>query len=261
VEDESDLILKASYIGSKQFNILSRSLLLPKTIPNSLTFIFVGRRGTLFNLKKLPMHKYFFVALLFVSASAFAQRKTNLDMDHENFFRFGIKGGVNANKMMGKSYKEGFSYNFQAGAFMQFNFSNRLGIQPEVNFVQSSSEFTNDASDIYDDLFLGGGQKKSKLNYLEIPVLLNVNLGPSKRVKVQVGPSYGSLLKQSVDSLKSNGNLYKNSEWSAIGGIWFQLPLVHLGARYKMGLTDINAVDDRQTWKNQSIQVFIGLTF
>ena len=110
-------------------------------------------------------------------------------MDHENFFRFGVKGGVNVNKISGQSYKSGFNYNFQAGAFLQFNFSNRLGIQPEVSFVQSSSAFSNDAGDIYDDLFLGGGQRNAKLNYLEVPVLLNVNLGPSKRVKLQAGPA------------------------------------------------------------------------
>jgi hypothetical protein len=39
------------------------------------------------------------------------------------------------------------------------------------------------------------------------------------------------------------------------------LPLINLGARYKWGLTDINAIDDRQSWKNQAIQIFVGVTF
>ena len=207
------------------------------------------------------MNKLFVALLLLLSTTGFAQGRKKLDMDHENFFRFGAKGGVNINKVTGKSYKQGFNYNFQAGVFIQFNFSNRFGIQPEVNFVQTKSEFTNDATDIYDNLFLSGSQKKATLNYLEIPVFLNINVGPSKRVKLQVGPSYGGLLKQTVDSLKNNGSLYKNSEWSAIGGLWIQLPLINLGARYKLGLTNINAYDDKQTWKNQAIQIFVGLTF
>jgi hypothetical protein len=210
--------------------------------------------------KIISMYKYCVLFFLLVSGSVFAQRN-KLDMDHENFFRFGAKGGVNMNKISGKSYKEGFNYNFQAGAFLQFNFSNRFGIQPEVNFVQSKSEFTSDGTDIYDDLFGGGSQKKATLNYLEVPVLLNVNVGPSKRVKLQIGPSYSGLLKQTVDSLKNNGNIYKNGEWAALGGLWIQLPFVNLGARYKLGLSNINAVDDRQTWKNQAIQLFIGVTF
>jgi Outer membrane protein beta-barrel domain len=206
------------------------------------------------------MQKLLLAPFLFLSTIVFAQRN-KVGGEHENFFRFGLKGGVNVNKLTGQSYSDGFNYNFQAGVFLQFNFSNKLGIQPEVNFVQTSSEFSDDAADIYDDLFRDGSQKKAKLNYLEVPLLLNVNLGPSKRVKLQLGPAYGGLIKQTVDSLKNNGNIYKNGEFSAIGGLWIQVPFVNLGARYKVGLTDLNAVDDRQTWKSQAIQVFVGITF
>jgi Outer membrane protein beta-barrel domain len=206
------------------------------------------------------MQKLLLAVLLTISLPAFAQRNKP-DGDHENFFRIGAKGGVNINKISGKSYKEGFNFNFQAGIFLQFNFSDRFGLQPEVNFVQSSSEFTNDPNDIYYDLFLGGSQKKSKLNFLEVPVLLNINVGQSKRVKLQIGPAYGGLLKQTVDSLKNNGNIYKNGEWAAIGGLFIQLPFVNLGARYKMGLTELNGIDNQQKWRSQSIQVFVGVTF
>ncbi len=205
--------------------------------------------------------KSIFTLLLACSASfSFAQRNQT-NFDHENFLRFGIKGGLNANKISGKSYKEGFNYNYQAGAFLQINFANRIGIQPELNFVQSSSEFTNDPTAVYDDLFRDGSQKTATLNYLEVPVLLNVNLGTSKKVKLQLGPSYGGLLKQTVDSLKANGNIYKNGEWSGIAGLWLQLPAINLGARYKIGFSDINAIDNKQTWKSQAWQLFVGITF
>jgi len=206
------------------------------------------------------MKKLIPAILLIIALPAFAQR-IKLDKDHENFFRIGAKGGVNINKISGKSYKEGFNFNFQAGIFLQFNFSDRFGLQPEVNFVQTSSEFSNDANDIYYDLFLDGSQKKSKLNFLEVPLLLNINVGESKRVKLQIGPAYGGLLKQTVDSLKANANIYKNGEWSAIGGLFIQLPFVNIGARYKMGLTELNAIDNQQKWRSQSIQVFVGVTF
>lgn len=200
------------------------------------------------------------VILLLIPVTVSSQVNKKLDMDHEKFFRFGAKGGVNINKISGKSYESGFNYNFQAGVFLQFNISNRFGIQPEVNFVQSQSAFTKDATDIYDDLFLDGSQKKAKMNYLEVPVLLNMNIGPSKRVKLQAGPAYSGLLKQTVDSLKANANFYKNSEWSLIGGLWIQVPFINLGARYKLGLTNINGIDDKQTWKSQAIQIFVGIT-
>ena len=207
------------------------------------------------------MQKISFLLCLLICTSGFAQKKSwNPDKEHENFFRIGAKAGININKLQGQPYKKGFRYNFQAGAFVQINFSERFGIQPEVNFVQASSEFTGTSTTVSDDLFGGGDQHKAKLNYLEVPVLLNVNLGPSKRVKLQVGPAYGLLLKQKVDSLKPNITLYKNGEWSAMGGLWIQLPLINLGARYKYGLSNINAIDNKQSWKNQAIQVFIGFT-
>ena len=205
----------------------------------------------------------FFIALLLLSISVTAQdkKKSKIETDRENFFRFGAKAGVNINKITGQSYKSGFSYNYQLGGFMQFNFSKRFGIQPEVNLVQSSSEFTNDATEIYNDLFRGGSQKNATLNRLEIPLLLNINVGESKHVKLQIGPSFGTVLKETVDSLKSGGNIYKNSDWAAIGGLWIQLPFINVGARYKFGLTNINGIDDRQTWKSQAIQIFVGVTF
>ncbi|HPH85317.1 MAG TPA: porin family protein [Ferruginibacter sp.] len=206
------------------------------------------------------MYKYFVLLLLIIPASIAAQT-SKMDQEHENFFRFGGKAGININKVSGQSYKEGFKYNFQLGGFLQFNFSNRFGIQPEVNFVQSAAEFTTDGTVVYDDIFGGGGQHKAKLNYLEVPLLLNINIGPSKRFKFQVGPAYGGLLKQTVDSLKTNGNIYKKSEWSAIAGLWLQVPVLNLGIRFKQGLTNINAIDNRQSWKNQSFQAFIGVTF
>jgi hypothetical protein len=206
------------------------------------------------------MKKLFLPFLIMISTVSFAQRN-RLDDEHENFFRFGAKAGVNINKINGQSYKQGFNYNYQLGGFLQFNFSRRFGLQPEVNFVQTSSSFSQDPNEIYDDVFRGGSQKTAKLNYLEVPLLLNINVGVSKRVKLQIGPAYGGLLKQTVDSLKSNGDIYKNAEWSAIGGLWIQLPFINFGARYKLGLTNINAIDNRQKWNSEAIQVFAGVTF
>ena len=208
------------------------------------------------------MQKLFFLFLLLITINAFSQgRKFDPNADHENFFRVGGKVGVNINKINGASYSSGFNYNYMLGGFMQFNFSKTFGIQPEVNFVQSSSEFTNDASDVYDDLFGGGRQKKASLNYLKVPVLLNVNIGPSKRVKLQLGPQLGTLLRQTIDSVNYNGNLYKKNDWAAVGGIWIQIPFINLGARYEIGLTNLNDIDNQQKWKSQAFTLFAGFTF
>lgn len=208
------------------------------------------------------MKKLISILLIFISVNSFSQsRKFDPNADHENFFRFGAKAGVNINKINGQAYKDGFNYNYLLGGFMQFNFSKTFGLQPEINFVQSSSEFTKTSSTIYDDLFLDGSQKKAKLDYLKVPLLLNVNIGPSKRVKLQLGPQYGNILKQTVDSLKNNGDIFKRADWSAVGGLWIQIPFINIGARYEVGLTNLNDIDNQQKWKSQAFTIFAGFTF
>ena len=206
--------------------------------------------------------KYFIVLIIsaLLVPVAYGQRMKPGD-DKENFFRFGIKGGLNINKISGNSYKDGFNYNYLAGAFAQLNFSRTFGLQPEINFVQSSAEFSDDASDVYNDIFRGGSQKKAKLDRIEVPLLLNVNLGPSKRLKLQFGPAYNSKLKETVDSLNNPQSLYRKAEWSAIGGLWIQWPVIAMGGRYKLGLTEMNDIDNREKWRNEGFQLFLGLTF
>ena len=206
------------------------------------------------------LKKSLLATCMFFSMHAFSQRNYNSNADQEKFFRVGAKAGVNINKISGESYKEGFNYNYLLGGFMQFNFSKTLGFQPEFNFVQSSSEFSNSAGNVYDDLFKLGSQRKAKLDYLKIPLLLNINVGQSKRVKLQLGPQFGSLLNQKVDGLDTDSNIFKKSDFSALGGLWIQLPFVNIGGRYEVGLNNINDIDHSEKWKNQAFTIFVGVT-
>jgi hypothetical protein len=206
------------------------------------------------------------VILLFLlftlSLTAFAQRSLGYyDYEVENFFRVGFNAGLYINKIQGKSFENAYSYNYGFRGFMQFNFHRKLGIQPEVSYTQGSAEESDDYSDIWDDISLGGHQVKVKLNYLKFGTLLNYNLGVTTRIKLQFGPQWGMLLSEKVDSLQTTQDIFKKSDFSLAGGIMFQLPLVHLGARFEQGLTNINAIDDRDKWKNQSFQLFAGVTF
>ena len=207
------------------------------------------------------MKRILFILLPLISLNAFSQKRFNPNADHENFFRIGAKAGVNINKISGQSYKSGFNYNYLLGGFMQFNFSRTFGLQPEINFVQSSATFTDDASNVYDDIFRDASQRKAKLDYLKVPILLNVNIGPSKRVKLQLGPQFGGVLNQTVDSLRNNGNIFKKSDLAAVGGLWIQIPFINLGARYEVGLNNINDIDNQQKWKSQAFTIFAGFTF
>jgi hypothetical protein len=207
------------------------------------------------------MKKNILIACLFlVAAIPVLAQKRSTDFEREHFFRVGFKAGVNINKINGMSYKDQFRYNYNLGGFMQFNFARKFGFQPEVNFVQSSAEQTNDFSDIYDDISLGGSQVKSKLNYLKVATLLNLNIGPTQRIKLQVGPQWGMLMHQNTDSVRTQ-DIFKKGDFSLVGGIMFQLPFINLGARFEQGMTNINAIDNRDKWTSQSWNVFLGFTF
>ena len=191
--------------------------------------------------------------------NAFSQKKKD-PSEKESLFRWGFKGGLNLNKIEGKSFKDEFNYNYSLGGFMQINFTRKLGLQPEINFVQTTAEQSNDITVIYDDLFLDGEQKKAKLDYLKFAGILNIDIGPSQRVKLQLGPQWGMLVSEAVDSLKSPKDIFRKGELSVLGGIMLQLPLIHIGTRYEIGLTDINGIDNQDKWKSQAWQFFVGIT-
>jgi len=207
-------------------------------------------------------NKLSFLIISFFAGALCTSGQKKFQEDSERTFRFGAKAGVNINKIQGKAFDEEFRYNYMLGGFLQWNFSRRLGIQPEVNFSQSSGEITDDETDIYDDIFLDGNQKKAKLNYLKIPILLNVDLGPSQRVKLQLGPQWSQLLNSDVYSLRNPGrSIFKKGDFALLGGLWLQLPFVNIGARYELGLTNLNDVSSQDKWRSQAIHIFAGITF
>ena len=192
--------------------------------------------------------------------NAYSQKRKKDPSETESLFRLGFKGGVNLNKIEGKSFKDEFNYNYALGGFIQINLTRKFGLQPEINFVQTTAEQTNDITVVYDDLFFGGDQKKAKLDYLKFAGLLNIDIGPSQRVKLQLGPQWGRLVSEPSDSLNSSQDVFKKGEFSALGGIMLQLPLFHIGTRYEIGLTDVNGTDNHDKWRSQAWQFFVGIT-
>src|SRR5215470_15424727 len=202
--------------------------------------------------------------LLFLSATAFAQHGLGYyEYDVDKFFRVGFSGGLNIDKIQGKSFTNEYSLDYAVRGFMVFNFSQKFGVQQEVGYNQQSAYTSHEYSGVWDEIALNGDQLKVKLSYLKFGTIVNYNLGAtSTRVKLQFGPQYGVLLSERVDTLKTSQNIFKKSDFSLTGGIMYQtfeVPSVHIGARFEQGLSNINAIDDRDKWKNQSIQLFVGL--
>jgi hypothetical protein len=168
-------------------------------------------------------------------------------------FNAGVKGGVNIFKVDGKSFKEEYQFGYNLGGWAEIYFSEKWGIQPEVMWSQTNYRTGNEFNDIYPG---GLNDFKGKLNYLSIPVLLSFR--PSKVISFQAGPQFGVLIDQSKTFGETSIDAFKNGDFSMIGGVQLNLGGLRVGGRYVVGLANINDIDDKEKWKNQGFQLYVG---
>ena len=182
-----------------------------------------------------------FAILLFISSSVFSQG-----------FSFGIKGGANLGKISGQSFKNEFTLGYHVGAFATVNFG-KFGIQPEVLFNQTNVDTSSEFSDVYQFNHINN----IKLNALSIPIMLNYNL--NKFITLQAGPQFGILLDQDKTLLQNGGDAFKSGNFALAGGIQLNLLKFRVYGRFVGGLTNLDNVGDKETWKTQAIQLGVGI--
>ncbi len=181
------------------------------------------------------------VLISFLSTAAFAQK-----------VQVGFKGGATVNKLTGKTFKEEFSFGYHIGAFGSVGLSKKWAIQPEILLNQINIDTSNNFSNIYKLNKLDNVQ----LKYLTIPVLLNYNA--NKLITLQAGPQFGILMNKSNTFLENGKNAFKSGDLAVVGGVQLNLSFVKAYARYTVGLSNINDIDNKDDWKSQSIQVGVG---
>lgn len=180
----------------------------------------------------------------------------------------GIKGGVNFTNL----YTEDVDDNnvltsFNAGLYANLPVSSAVSIQPELNFSRKGSEL------VYDNAF-ASGTTKLKLNYLEMPVLLKLNVTPN--FNVHFGPYAAYLIDGQATNESNNGsfNFEENinnddlNKWDygVAAGIGFDFASTSLGIRYNYGLQTIgkerNFGGTSYTFpdsKNSALSLYIGI--
>jgi hypothetical protein len=170
-------------------------------------------------------------------------------------FHLGVKGGANIFKVDGKSFNDEFKFGYNLGAFAEIYFDKKWGIQPELLWNQTNYR----TGDNFDDLYPGGkSDVEGKLNYISIPLLLTYR--PVKILSLQAGPQFGILASQDKDLLGETKEAFKSGDFSVLGGAQLNLGSLRVGGRYVVGLSNINDLDDKEKWKNQGFQVYLGLT-
>ncbi len=211
---------------------------------------------------------FFTLLAIFITTISFGQKKTKEKYGYD--IHVGAKVGLNFNQIKGKSWQEEYRTNPTAGLFLALN-GHTLGIQIEglwtMNTVVSDTSFAG----LYNQYFKASADSlatgKFTFHSFSVPVLLNIKL--NQILWVQVGPQYNSLLKVlDNDNLIANGRtIFRDGELSFVGGVWLNvgrvgpLPKFNLGGRFIAGLNNINELGDQTKWRNQSVQLHIGIGF
>lgn len=181
---------------------------------------------------------------LFFAQAAFSQ------------FNIGIKGGANITKIDGRSFKDEFRYGYHLGGFAEIGLGGKLSLQPEVLFNQYETRVDSSFKNIYQDAVNFSDDRKVKLNYLSVPVLLNYKLGSA--LSLQAGPQFGILIDQDKNLVQNGKEAFSKGDFSLLGGASLNISKIRISGRYVVGLNNINDLDNQNEWKNQGFQVSLG---
>jgi Outer membrane protein beta-barrel domain len=166
----------------------------------------------------------------------------------------GVKGGANINKLTGKSFDDQFSFGYHAGGFVSVGLGSKFAIQPELLFNQINV----DTSSSYSTVYQFNKVSKVQLKYMSIPILLNYK--PIKFITVQAGPQFGILTNKSKTLVQNGKEAFKSGDFSMLAGAQVNISHLNIYARYAVGLSNLNDIDNKEKWKSQSIQLGVGLT-
>ncbi|BAV08452.1 Outer membrane protein beta-barrel domain-containing protein [Filimonas lacunae] len=166
-------------------------------------------------------------------------------------FHLGAKAGANLGKLDGVRFKDGYELGFHLGGFAEIDFNKTIGIQPELLFNQTNTKVTNQTSDIFKP------GDNIHLNYLSIPILLRINAG--KLLTLNAGPQYSILLNNHKTTLQNAGDAFKSGDFALAFGAQVNLSALRIYGRYNIGLSDVGDVASQDKWKNQQLQLGVGL--
>lgn len=165
----------------------------------------------------------------------------------------GVKGGANILKIDGKSFQDEYKFGYNLGLFAEIGLGQKWGIQPEI--IWNQTNFRTDTT--FRSLYSGNiNDYKGKLNYLSIPLLLSFK--PSKIITFQAGPQFGILINKEKSLLKNGEDAFKSGDFSMLGGVQLNIGAAKIGGRYVVGLSNINDIDNKEKWKNQGFQLYVG---
>lgn len=179
---------------------------------------------------------------------------------------FGFKGGLNFSNLYTDQVDDNnVLTGFNAGLYAKFPIAKGIAIQPEISYTTKGAEL------VYNNAF-AKGTSKFNVNYIEVPVLLVMNI--TDNFNVHVGPYAAYMVsgKTETDSNiftsenKLDTNDFNKFDAGIAGGVGVDLDALNFGVRYNYGLTNIgkerNFGGTSYTFpdaKNSVLSVYVGL--
>jgi hypothetical protein len=160
--------------------------------------------------------------------------------------KFGAKGGLNFASISGDNTKGiGAVTSFNFGVLSEIPISDKFSFQPELMYSGQGYSFSDNTI---------------ALSYLNIPLMGKYYL--TKGLSVEAGPQIGFLFSAKNDKtdIKDSFNTF---DLGVNFGLGYKLDNgLNFGARYNLGLTDINNLEGSSSKnKNGVFQISIGYFF
>ena len=143
---------------------------------------------------------------------------------------FGVKAGLNVSKLTGSGYD--WRAGLNAGLLAHIHVTPAFSLQPEVLYSSQGAKYNN-----------GNQEVTRKLNYVNVPVLLQYNFDNGFRL--QGGPQLGFLLaaKDKVGDLNTNfvdTDNFNSIDFSVpVGVSYLSRTGFGIDARYNIGVTNV----------------------
>lgn len=175
---------------------------------------------------------------------------------HAQGFGFGVKGGLlySSYRETGESFKN--NNGWEAGIFFGGNRSGAIGVMGEVLYAKKGAKYDAGVLDVTVDSY-----------YLEIPLMLRVNIGSSNRNSGAIvyaigGPVADILLKSELNGVDVKSG-YESLDLGVIGGAGVEISRVIVEARVNWGLKNVAKANggSASDIKTRSFAVLAGLRF
>ena len=179
--------------------------------------------------------KFLCALTLFLSASFGVLQAQN---DENVTTEFGVKGGFNMSNLYNNNADdENILYGFNAGVYATLPISDFIAIQPEILYTTKGAKLE------YNNAFVSGNGK-FKLDYIEVPLLVRVNI--TKNFNIHAG-GYASYLVGSKVSGDGDFNFDEEIDTNDLNrfdaglsaGVGVDFSPISIGLRYNYGLTTI----------------------